>query len=171
MSTARCVQPKVGACGIVREEFVDAAFRCHQPHCGCFHRSLVSPVECDWWYRLTCQCQVSGTPPELTLVGLGPVFNPLQVIATRIFIVLFLRLEVKRSVMWLVMVSQWSLIGAIAFAGPATARTDKHGPFCEHSYPHCSIRSDDRLQTALRIIGVGYLRTTSPIALCALMMF
>lgn len=136
MSTARCVQPKVGACRIVHEEFVDAAFRCHQPHCGCFHCSLVSPVGCVWKFPhlLTCQCQVSGTPPELTLVRLGRVFNPLQVIAMRIFIVLFLRLEVKRSVMWLVMVSQWSLIGAIAFAGPATARTDRHGPFCEHSY-------------------------------------
>jgi len=51
------------------------------------------------------------------------------VIATRIFIVLFLRLKVKRSVMWLVMISQWSLIGAIGIAGPATVGSNKHGPF------------------------------------------
>jgi hypothetical protein len=57
-----------------------------------------------------------------------------QVIATRIFIVLFLRLKVKRNVMWLVMISQWSLICAIGIAGPATVGSNKHGPFCEYSH-------------------------------------
>jgi hypothetical protein len=148
-------------------------FRCHQPHCGCCHCSLVSPVGCVWKFPLF-DMLMSGLwyGPRIDIGRL--VFNPLQVIATRIFIVLFLRLEVKRSVMWLVMISQWSLIGAIGFAGPATARTDKHGPFCEYSYRRSSRflkRSDDHLQMALRIIGVGYLRTILPIALCAYFIF
>jgi len=46
---------------------------------------------------------------------------------------LFLRVEVENYAMWLVMISQWSLIGVIVIAGPATAKIEKHGPFCEQS--------------------------------------
>jgi len=59
------------------------------------------------------------------------VLTALQVIATRTFYVLFLRLEVKHYMMWLVLIAQWSFVGALVIAGPATAKTDKHGPFCE----------------------------------------
>lgn len=54
-----------------------------------------------------------------------------QIIAIRTFVDLFLRVEVDNYAMWLVMISQWSLIGAIVIAGPATAKIEKHGPFCE----------------------------------------
>jgi hypothetical protein len=55
----------------------------------------------------------------------------LQVIATRTFSVLFLRLDTKHYEKWIVLIAQWSLIGAIVIGGPATARTDEHGPYCE----------------------------------------
>lgn len=51
------------------------------------------------------------------------------VIATRTFSVLFLRLDTKHYEKWIVLIAQWSLIGAIVLGGPATARTDKHGPY------------------------------------------
>jgi hypothetical protein len=59
------------------------------------------------------------------------VFNLLQVIAIRTFTVLFLRLEAKSYEKWIVLIAQWSLIGAIVIGGPATASTDRHGPYCE----------------------------------------
>jgi hypothetical protein len=59
------------------------------------------------------------------------VLTALQVIATRTFYVLVLRFDDKHYMTWLVLVAQWSFVGALVIAGPATARTDKHGPFCE----------------------------------------
>ena len=61
----------------------------------------------------------------------GAVFNLLQVIATRTFSVLFLRLDTKHYEKWIVLIAQWSLIGTIVIGGPATAKSDRHGPFCE----------------------------------------
>lgn len=50
------------------------------------------------------------------------------VIATRTFLVLFLRVPHKRYTMWITLIANWSLLGAIVIAGPATA-SDKLGPF------------------------------------------
>lgn len=77
--------------------------------------------------------QVFGTAHDLTLVT-GVVFKPLQVIASRTFSVFFLRLDTRHYVKWIVLISQWSLIGAIVIGGPATVRIDKHGPYCEESF-------------------------------------
>lgn len=79
---------------------------------------------------MTDLSQVFGMAHDLTLVT-GVVFKLLQVIASRTFSVLFLRLDTKHYVKWIVLISQWSLIGAIVIGGPATVRTDKHGPYCE----------------------------------------
>ncbi|KAH8984511.1 hypothetical protein EDB92DRAFT_1819049 [Lactarius akahatsu] len=51
-----------------------------------------------------------------------------QVIATRTFLVLFLRVPHKRYTMWITLIANWSLLGAIVIAGPATT-SDKLGPF------------------------------------------
>ena len=64
----------------------------------------------------------------------GVLFNLLQVIATRTFNVLFLRLETKHFEKWIVLIAQWSLIGAIVIGGPATTRADRHGPYCEELF-------------------------------------
>jgi hypothetical protein len=45
--------------------------------------------------------------------------------------------------MWIVLIGVWSFVGVIVTGGPATARTDRHGPYCELS----SI--DSRLFTGL----------------------
>jgi hypothetical protein len=58
----------------------------------------------------------------------------LQVIATRTFSVFFLRMEYMHYEKWIVLVVQWSLIGAIIIGGPATAKIDKHGPYCENLF-------------------------------------
>ncbi|KAH9012904.1 hypothetical protein EDB85DRAFT_1900043 [Lactarius pseudohatsudake] len=50
------------------------------------------------------------------------------VIATRTFLVLFLRVPDKRYTMWITLIANWSLLGAIVIAGPATT-SDKLGPF------------------------------------------
>ncbi|KAH9062413.1 hypothetical protein EDB87DRAFT_300979 [Lactarius vividus] len=50
------------------------------------------------------------------------------VIATRTFLVLFLRVPHKRYTMWITLIANWSLLGAIVIAGPATT-SDKLGPF------------------------------------------
>ena len=107
--------------------------------------------------------------PRIDIGTTGMVLNPPQVIATNTFFVLFLRVEFKRYALWLVMFSQWSLIGAIIIAGPATTSGSTTGPFCEQpSYDSCFFtRFDDHLQTAFQAIGVGYLRTMKFSALCA----
>ncbi|KAH9963805.1 hypothetical protein BC827DRAFT_1266148 [Russula dissimulans] len=61
------------------------------------------------------------------------------VIATRTFYVLVLRFDDKHYMTWLVLVAQWSFVGALVIAGPATARTDKHGPFYGISGEWCWI--------------------------------
>lgn len=86
------------------------------------------------WYALgnlflLNHSQDSGTVDDL--VHLEVVFNLSQVIATRTFTVLFLRLDNKRYEKWIVLIAQWSLIGTIVIGGPATARTDRHGPYCK----------------------------------------
>ncbi|KAH8994661.1 hypothetical protein EDB86DRAFT_3167243 [Lactarius hatsudake] len=50
------------------------------------------------------------------------------VIATRTFLVLFLRVPHKRYTMWITLIANWSLLGAIVIAGPAMT-SDKLGPF------------------------------------------
>ncbi|KAI0295876.1 hypothetical protein B0F90DRAFT_1637285, partial [Multifurca ochricompacta] len=55
------------------------------------------------------------------------------VIAMRTFMVLFVRIPSKRYSMWISLIGTWSLIGTIVIAGPATAKSDRHGPYCEHS--------------------------------------
>jgi len=93
----------------------------------------------------------------LTLVQLELYSTyPLQVIATRTFSVLFLRLDTKRYERWIVLIAQWSLIGSIIIGGPATVRTDKHGPYCEKSFD-LRIFTDfmTTFQMVLWAIGVG----------------
>jgi len=51
------------------------------------------------------------------------------VIASRTFLVLFLRIETRRYTMWIVLIGVWSFVGVIVTGGPATARTDIHGPY------------------------------------------
>ncbi|KAI9457101.1 hypothetical protein BJY52DRAFT_522120 [Lactarius psammicola] len=62
------------------------------------------------------------------------------VIATRTFLVLFLRVPHKRYTMWITLTANWSLLGAIVIAGPATA-SDKRGPFYGISGAWCWISS------------------------------
>jgi hypothetical protein len=82
--------------------------------------------------------------------------QPLQVIATRTFSVLFLRLDTKHFVKWIVLIAQWSLICAIVIGGPATVRTDKHGPYCEKSFDLLfSTSFMTTFQMALWMMGVG----------------
>jgi hypothetical protein len=108
---------------------------------GSFLTELFSGLWYGWWFDL-------GTT--------GVEFNLLQVIATRTFSVLFLRLDTKHYEKWIVLIAQWSLIGAIVIGGPATARTDRHGPYCEKLF---DLRIFTKLittfQMALRAIGVG----------------
>jgi hypothetical protein len=104
---------------------------------------------------LTDLFQVFGAAHNSTLVT-EVVFKPLQVIAARTFSVLFLRLDTKHYVKWIVLIAQWSLISTIVIGGPATVRTDKHGPYCEKSFdllfPTDFITA---FQMALWEIGVG----------------
>jgi hypothetical protein len=80
----------------------------------------------------------------------------LQVIATRTFSVLFLRLDTKHYEKWIVLIAQWSLIGAIVIGGPATARTDKHGPYCEKLFdPQICTNFMTTFQMASWANGVG----------------
>jgi hypothetical protein len=44
---------------------------------------------------------------------------------------IFFKVEAKNYVMWLVLISQWFTIGVIVIIGPATAKFEKNGPFCE----------------------------------------
>jgi len=68
------------------------------------------------------------------------------VIATNTFFVLFLRVDFKHYAMWLVMFSQWSLIGAIIIAGPATTSGSKTGPFYGISGYWCWISPNYKAQ-------------------------
>jgi hypothetical protein len=70
---------------------------------------------------------------KLTSAHLSLYLTPLQVIATRTFFVLFLRVPAKHYTVWIVLIGNWSLLFAIVLAGPATAMIQKHGPYCEHS--------------------------------------
>jgi hypothetical protein len=51
------------------------------------------------------------------------------VIGVHTFAVLFLRVKIPRSVMWVVLPGGWVTIGTIVFAGPLTLNTDLNGPF------------------------------------------
>jgi len=59
------------------------------------------------------------------------------VIAVHTFNVLFLRLNLRRYVMWVALTGGWCFIGAVVIAGPATLDTVDRGPFCEfyHLFP------------------------------------
>ena len=105
--------------------------------------------------------QVFGTPVEVDIGTTVVIFNPLQVIATRTFSVLFLRFPaVKPHIMWIVLVGSWSFIFAIVIAGPATARIQNAGPYCEHSSYESPLSTAfyNDPQTASRVTGVGYLQ-------------
>ena len=52
-------------------------------------------------------------------------------IAVHTFNVLFLRLNLRRYVMWVALTGGWCFIGAVVIAGPATLDTVNRGPFCE----------------------------------------
>ncbi|KAH9986752.1 hypothetical protein BJV74DRAFT_796723 [Russula compacta] len=67
------------------------------------------------------------------------------VIATQTFFVLFLRLEIKRYVMWTLLIAIWSIVGVIVMAGPATAN-DIHGPYYGISGAWCWIASNYSVQ-------------------------
>jgi hypothetical protein len=80
----------------------------------------------------------------------------LQVIATRTFSVLFLHLETKHYEKWIVLIAQWSLIGAIVIGGPATVKIDKHGPYCEKLFDLQIVTNFmTTFQMASWVIGVG----------------
>ena len=85
----------------------------------------------------------------------------------RTFSALFLRLDTKHYERWIVLIAQWSLIGAIVIGGPATVGTNEHGPFCEKSFD-LQILTDlmTTFQMALRAIGVGLLQTIRWSASC-----
>ncbi|KAN0107003.1 hypothetical protein V8E52_010605 [Russula decolorans] len=71
-------------------------------------------------------CTAQGVLVQMSDVGIA-LWT--LVIATRTFSVLFLRLDTKHYEKWIVLIAQWSLIGAFVIGGPATARSDRHGPF------------------------------------------
>jgi hypothetical protein len=67
-----------------------------------------------------------------------------QVIAIRTFVDIFLSVQVQDYVMWLVMISQWSMVGLIVIVGSATAKLENHGPFCEQSLHGSSLSQIQR---------------------------
>lgn len=93
--------------------------------------------------------QDSGTFDDLTARKTGVVFYLLQVIASRTFTVFFLRLESKSYEKWIVVIAQWSLIGAIVIGGPATVRTDEHGPYCERLFDRDFFKFRDHFSDGL----------------------
>ncbi|KAI9442654.1 hypothetical protein H4582DRAFT_2073251 [Lactarius indigo] len=70
-------------------------------------------------------CTAQGAIKQMADVGIA-LWS--LVIATRTFLVLFLRVPHKRYTMWITLIANWSLLGAIVIAGPATT-SDKLGPF------------------------------------------
>lgn len=90
----------------------------------------------------------------------------LQVIATRTFSVFFLRTDYVHYEKWIVLVAQWSLIGAIVIGGPATVKSE-HGPYCEKLFDlHVFTNLMTAFKMALWAIGVGLLQTILSSALC-----
>jgi hypothetical protein len=97
---------------------------------------------------------------KFTLAHLSSYLTPLQVIATRTFLVLFLRIPAKQYTVWIVLIGNWSLLFAIILAGPATAMIQKHGPYCEHPQYESPFLTefDSDLQMASQTTGVGSLQ-------------
>jgi len=52
-----------------------------------------------------------------------------MVIAGHTFCLLFLELQVRQFVLWVMMIGGWSFVGALVILGPATADETKKGPF------------------------------------------
>jgi len=98
---------------------------------------------------------------------IGVMFKLLQVIASRTFSVFFLRLDTKHYVKWIVLISQWSLIGAIVIGGPATVRTDEHGPYYGIVGDWCWIAANYTFQRIILDYMVAFMSALSAFILDA----
>ncbi|KAN0135446.1 hypothetical protein V8E53_006725 [Lactarius tabidus] len=83
-------------------------------------------------------CTAQGVIKQMADVGIA-LWS--LVIAIRTFLILFLRVTPKRYAMWITLVANWSLFGAIVTAGPAIA-TNERGPFYGISGDWCWISSN-----------------------------
>ncbi|KAF8267937.1 hypothetical protein EI94DRAFT_1579359 [Lactarius quietus] len=83
-------------------------------------------------------CTAQGVIKQMADVGIA-LWT--LVIATRTFLVLFLRVPHRRYTKWITLIANWSLFGAIVTAGPAIA-TVEHGPFYGISGDWCWISSN-----------------------------
>ncbi|KAI0256435.1 hypothetical protein BJV78DRAFT_1278922 [Lactifluus subvellereus] len=88
-------------------------------------------------------CTAQGVIKHMADVGIA-IWS--SVIATRTFLVLFLRFPVKRHVMWVVLIGNWSFLFAIVIAGPATAMIQNDGPYYGIAGYWCWISADYTVQ-------------------------
>lgn len=77
-----------------------------------------------------------GTATWLVSIGFMEIYISYTylrnlIIAVHTFNVLFLRLNLRRYVMWVALTGGWCFIGALVIAGPATLNTVERGPFCK----------------------------------------
>jgi hypothetical protein len=96
-------------------------------------------------------CNIQGALKHVADVGLA-VWT--LVMAGNTFSHLFLEMNPKRYVMWIVLVSGWIFTGIVVGAGPAIALSSKNrGPFYNINGVWCSISPDYEVQ----VVTLGYL--------------